>query len=308
MKQIIMMVYLCIMAAGIKAQTDVTVTAITKEMSKGTRPGYKVNIPENTLKDVKNAWENLLRENSKGKLQTVNAETSMIGAVSIQISASPINIYSQLEETNGQVIIYAFFQLTTDSSFVSAASKDRDAGARKYLHDFATRLFKASVQKMADEEMKKLLEAERLLDSRLRDEQKAKMEILMLNCDIKRTEDDNVFIVKEQAFNEQQIARQKDLIERSKGKADEITGKAKGKPESTNSEAQKALDNLTKEKLKLEKDAQKNILDGNLDRDKIKDREKNIERALKDQATQKAVVAAQKQLVDKLLTKLSTIK
>jgi hypothetical protein len=154
---------------------------------------------------------------------------------------------------------------------VSGAIADKDAGVKKYLHDFGTQLFKASVQKMTDDEMKKLLDAEHQLDAKLRDEQRAKMEIIMLNCDIKRREEDNTFIVKEQAYNDQQIARQRDLIEKSKGKVDAITGKAKGKPEGVSAESQRVLDNLLKQKTSLEKEAQKNTLDGTLDRDKIKE-------------------------------------
>ena len=298
---------ICVCHLGVYAQTDVSLTSMTKEMSKGKKPCYKLVIPENNLRDVKSAWEKLLKENSKGKMQTVNAQTSMMGAVTLLISAAPINIYSQMDESNGAVTIYAYFELP-DSSFVSSAIADKDAGVKKYLHDFGTQLFKASVQKMADDEMKKLLDAEHQLDAKLRDEQRAKMEIIMLNCDIKRREEDNAFIVKEQAYNDQQIARQRDLIEKSKGKVDAITGKAKGRPEGVSAESQRVLDNLLKQKTSIEKEAQKNTLDGTLDRDKIKDQEKNIERALKDQVIQKAAVASQKLVVEKLLAKLATIK
>lgn len=304
---VLISVYLFVITNATRAQTQVTVTAITKEMSKGAKPGYKVNIPENSIKDVKPAWEKLLRENSKGKMQNVNAETSMTGAVTLLLSASPINIYSQMEEADGQVIIYAYFELT-EGNFVNSASGDKDAGAQKYLHDFATRLFRASVQKMTDDEMHKLLDAEHTLNNKLHDEQQAKLEIITLNAKIKRAEEQNVFIKKEQEFTDQQIARQQDLIDKSSNKTDEITGKIKGKAEGATQEAQRTLENLQKQKVNLDKDFQRNILDANLDRDKIKDREKNIERAIKEQTTQTEAVKAQKTVVEKLLAKLATIK
>ncbi len=111
------------------------VTEVTKEMSYGNRPGYRILIKDADVKEATKLWEDHIRKNfgaktKKGKGgELVSTEAS--GGV---LGSTKGTIYSTVEKEGNDVVIHAWFDngttfVTSNSSTTAGAAATASLGA-----------------------------------------------------------------------------------------------------------------------------------------------------------------------------------
>ncbi len=151
------------------AQTDpyapkpVVIEDITKAISRGEQPGFRVRIYQAEKKEIDNAWSKVIRNDTKSKVENVNNEFSIIWTNLKDISQKPINVYAIINPYQTYVELNAFFEL--DSVFITKASNETEyLAARKFVRDFAIEKYREALAAEIKTEEKKLSDLEGDLD------------------------------------------------------------------------------------------------------------------------------------------------
>ena len=256
------------------AQKEIIVTEEDKAMNTATKNCYIMIIPQARLKDVTEDWKKMVKKDAKGKMEESNGEIMMIGAISKNISASPLTITSRLVETAEGVQISSWF---SDGDFISTTtSPDKSAAVNKYLHDFGVQQYKLAVKRELDGEEKKSKQLESVYDGYVKDQKKAESNIQNLQKDI-----DNL-------------------------KSDITKEGAKGSNAQTNNNVSK-LD-ADKQKLKSDQKMDKDSRDIEKAKGKIKNEEANITKAQAIQKTAREAADKQNTVTGQVKDKLNNIK
>lgn len=282
---------------AINGVQNITILDGERAFSKGSKPSYQFTIPQAVTKDVEKDWQKYIKIGSKGKVETVNGETFILGAVNKNISPSTFDIYSTIVESKEGVRITAWL-VGPDSAYISNASNtDRNLAVQKYLHSFAVPEYKEAVGKELKAEQDKLKALENDLKTFVKDEEKSNQKI------------------KE---NERSIDRQKNAIKASehdqKNKADQIGAQKKvveqqkAISETAAKDAAKVQKNFEKELKQLEKDHEK--LSKGIDgwEKEIREEGRNIEKSKQNQRLKNDSIEKQKLVVKAVEEKLAAIK
>src|SRR5215471_17728160 len=102
MKAFILILIASMLFNRLAAQSDsnnvvpqpIVIEDITKAMSKGTQPGFKIDIPGAKKKGTVDALTKAMRDESRAKLEEAGNEYIIRGTTIQSISKMPLNIYT----------------------------------------------------------------------------------------------------------------------------------------------------------------------------------------------------------------------
>lgn len=268
-----------------------------RTFSKGSKPSYQFTIPQATTKDVEKDWQKYIKTGSKGKVETVNNETILLGAVSKNISSTTFDIYSTIVEAKEGVRITAWF-VGPDSVYISNTSNtDRNLAVQKYLHDFAVSEYKEAVGKELKVEQDKLKALESDLKSFVKDEEKSNQKIKENERSIDRQKNAIKMSEQDQKNKAEQIGNQKKVVEQQKAISEDAAKSA--------AKTQKGFESELK---KLEKDHEK--LSKEIDKweAEIREEGRNIEKNKQNQRLKNDSIEKQKLVIKAVEEKLAGIK
>ncbi|MDZ4846126.1 MAG: hypothetical protein SH857_11315 [Chitinophagales bacterium] len=136
---------------------------ITKNMSKGMQPGFKIDVHNATKKGITEAVSKVMKEENKSKVVLVNNEYSIMGNIIKSISSKPLNVYIILNEYEDRVEMLTFYEM--DSVFLTKEKNESEyIAARKFTRDYAMRAYQNAVQEKIDAEKDKLKDLQSELD------------------------------------------------------------------------------------------------------------------------------------------------
>lgn len=171
MKSFSHLLFVLLLASNAIAQTGtdpeipkpLVIEDITKAMSKGEQPGFKIDIFEAKKKGVVDALTKTMKEEAKSKLELVNNEYHIPGGVIKSISPDTLNVYFIVNEYEDRAELLVFYE--KDSVFLTKEKNETEfLSARKFTRDFAVKAYKNAVTERIDLENKKLKELESQLE------------------------------------------------------------------------------------------------------------------------------------------------
>lgn len=294
---VLMLATMLFFTNNLSAQKEITVTSVNKQMSRGMQPGYMVNIPEATVKDVSAAYKKQLEDNTKASAKSIDNELVIYGAVNKNFSANPFIIYSKMLETTDGIELTIY--VTEDSlKFIGEDSDpDKVAALKKTLHDFAASQYKMVVNKQLAVENKKLLDLKETLEDQMDDENENLKDIKQNQRNIENYQSKIESNKTQQASKIEQIDKQQKL-------ADGISDKKS--PEYNL--ATKNLKKYQDEKKSLEKESEKYSRSIDDENTEIKELEHKNEDIKKQQATTNQKIEAQDIVVKNMEAVINGIK
>lgn len=194
------------LSGAVSAQVG-SVKDITMAMSQGTQPGFKVLIPEASLKGVERQWEKLMKDYG-AKTSKVSKSDDYVSELALiqTIDDKPITIYANFNETPDGVFVNAFF-IRGNNYLVASEHPQKAIAARGMLKKFAVATALEAVNEKFEEESKKLSKLEKEQGNLEKDKERYEKDIKKAEETIaERTKDieDNV---------EQQSAKKKEISE-----------------------------------------------------------------------------------------------
>lgn len=282
------------------AQETIEVTNIKAMMSKGTQPGYVVEIPQADLKTVQQSWIKKIQEGNKVKVKEINQELVLPGVVKSEFTKDTINFYSLLIQKENTISLNVFVEI--DSSFfepkedkTDLASDKIDNSIKNYTRTFAVEQYRLAVSDELKGEQEALETLEKELEKLEKSEESMKKDNSSRENDIE---------AKEREINEldQQITqKQQDIMTHSTSMLTIISDTEKDAAK----EKQKELE---KEKKDLEKDRSKAKDDISSYKSKIEKNNKDIEESQKRQEEKAEEIIAQNEVIKGVQAKLDSIK
>ncbi|MBK9733288.1 MAG: hypothetical protein IPO83_18710 [Chitinophagaceae bacterium] len=148
MKLPLLILFFSILVGRVTAQSDsitvakpIVIEDITKAMSKGTQPGFRIDIPQVKKKGTVDALAKAMKSENKALLQQVNNEYIVRGTTIQNISPRPLNVYGIVNEYEDHVELLFFYE--QDSTFLSKEKNETEyLSARKYTRDFAVKAYR----------------------------------------------------------------------------------------------------------------------------------------------------------------------
>ncbi len=296
-KKIITATLISALTLGIFAQEVINVEQGPKDMSKGSRNAFTVVIPESKLKKVQKEWNDYIKKGAKGKVEELNGEIVLNGAVNKNISATPFTIYSKFLETPTGVRLTAFISQNDSVEFSSDPSSDKNIASNKYIRDFAVLAYKDVVQDQVDVENDKLSKLKEELADLRKEEDKSIKKISAAKRDISKAELNTATAKSEILTKINQITTQKDVVARLNNSLG-----------NEQKEAEKTLKGLENDKKKLENNIEKMGKDIDKSNEEIRNEERNIDESKRKQSAKERDIDNQKAEVQKAEQKLNNIK
>ena len=303
MKFYTLLLFSLFIAGEIAAQTDsvyvgrpIVVEDISKTMSKGNQPGFKIDVYQAKKTGAVNALTKTIKEENRAKLELVNNEYVVHGAVIKDISSAPMNVYSIVNEYEDHVELLFFYE--KDSAFLSKEKNESEyLSARKFTRDFAVTAYRGAVQEQIDAENKKLKDLESQLQQLTNENDKLKKGISEENQKISSSKEKISSGELDQERVRKQILDQKGVVDQARS----------GTNEELEKEEEKKLKGYENDLSKLEN--QEDGLHKSITNSEANVRE--YERSLTDNETavklKQEEVTSQKDVVNKLQKKLDGI-
>ncbi len=271
---------------------DIKVEAVTRTMSQGEQPGFSVILPQADAKTVEPAWVSTIQ--GKGKIKPVkeNNEWVLRNGIVPQISQDTLTVYARTISTKEGVVLEVFFKNAT--GFIGEDNSLVHPQAEKFVHDFAIKQHKVTIQNQisAAKEVLKTIEKDYSAHSK---------ELDKLNSNITKSKlkiDDNKNAISTNDSDQERVREQ------IQGQKKKVVDAGKLSPEAKKAE-EKNLGTLDKQLSKLMKDKEKllqaNVKNETAIRDAelaIKNKNVEIEAKQKQIADQKGKI---KELEDQLL-------
>lgn len=279
------------------AQSTIAVEQSAQTFSRGEQPSYRVLIPGGKLKDVSNDWNKYLKTKSKGKVEELNGEFVIYGAVNKNVAADGFNVFSKLLETTEGVQLTAWF-MRSDSTFMSWKTDENQSKAvEKYMSDFAAAEYRDVVGTELKGEQKKLDELEKELKGFINDEEKSSKNINESERTIERTKTEIKTNEGDQKLKNDQVTKQKAVVESLKA----TPGDAYKEADKTLKGFENELKKLINENEKMHKQIDKAEKD-------IREERRNIDKSRQDQNAKRADIDKQRAVVKQVQEKLDGIK
>ena len=135
----------------LKAPTKIEVSEVFESMSKGKKPGLKVNVPYGDAATIMKNWKKYMKSFG-GKQRTSSGELFSDNAIIADLSENTVDVYTKVEPFAGGVLMKVFFDL--GGAYVSErVDKGKFNVAANILRDFATNEAARSLQaKLGQEE------------------------------------------------------------------------------------------------------------------------------------------------------------
>ncbi len=267
-----------------------------RSFSKGTQSSFQVDIPGAALKDIDKDWQKYIASGSKSKVELINGELVLNGAVNANISPAPFTIISKLVEIPGFVRITSWFILS-DSMYVSRElNNDQDLATQKFIRDFALEEYRTVVKAELKKEEASLKALEKELDNLIKEEEKAAKKIDENKRAIQRANDNIATGNADIQSIAYKISSQKEMVEKTAA------------DKNANQGAKKTLKELENSKKSLQKGNEneaKSITKMNAE---IRDAERSIADSKEKQKLKTADIEKQKQKTKEVSDKLDGIK
>lgn len=286
------------------AQTDpdpatpkpLVIEDITKTMSKGNQPGFKIDVYEAKKKGAVDALTKAMKEENKAKLELVNNEYTVSGAVIKSISPKPLNVYCIVNEYEDKVELLFFYEM--DSVFLTKEKNETEyLAARKMTRDFAVRAYKGAVQEHIDIENKKLKELESQLEDIYKEHDKLQKNISGEKQKIDNTREK----ISTSELDQERVKKQ---VQEQKAKVSQVKT---GGSETLVKEEEKKLKALEGEVSKLQKQEDGFHKDVTKSESNIREYERNISDNETAAKLKQDEVTKQKEKVNNLQKKLASI-
>lgn len=150
---------------SLSAQKPVQVYEDSLLIGNSVLPAISVNIPEVDYDKALKTWIRDLQSGTKSKVMTENRQMTIFGAKIKELSTNPINVYSKLENFEGELLLTAAFELKKDQYIEKSTGEAEFLKAQNYLKTFSKNLYVDLAKSQADAEEKKLRELQRELSS-----------------------------------------------------------------------------------------------------------------------------------------------
>ena len=292
--KVIFCIALSLISISLFAQETIMVTVDSSTASVAQHT-FSVDIPQTTIKDVKNDWQKHVASGNKGKASFVNEEYIQTGVVNKNISPDPFTMYSKLMETPVGVRLTARLELNYLASSSGVANSNQDLAVQKFLQDFAIDQYRTAVKKELNIEQKKLASLEKDLSKGIKEEEKSTKNMKENDRSNERSEDAI-------STNNRDINNSTDKISDQKG----MVNVTASDPNATKG-AKKTLAELKREKRSLQKqnESQSKKIDNRNKENREEDR--NIQLAQQNNETLKVAIERQKAVVEVVQVKLNNI-
>lgn len=277
----------------IYAQQPIRVYEDSIAYGKNKYPGVIVTIPEANYEKLQKDWKKELETKTKSKVVIENGEWSIFGANVKNLSATPVNIYSKLNNLDSLVELRAAVELKKDV-YVEKQSSEM-LKLETYLKEFAKNQYLETAGSQLNVQEDTLRMLKKMLSDYEKSESKLKENIKSSEKSIKEAED-NI-----SALN----SELETLISEINNQNSQYTSMEEGK---IRDEKGKYIKDLDKRRKKLGNDiesAEHKIKKANKE---IEDAEKEIPEKQTLQEEVKKKISAQELVVQKYEQKLATIK
>lgn len=301
MKQALVLILLLHISL-LKAQTSIepkplVIEDITKAMSKGTQPGFKIEVFEATKKGAAEALTKVMKEENKSKVELVNNEYIVLDNIIKSITTKPLNVYVILNEYEDRVEMLTFYEM--DSVFLSKEKNETEyIAARKFTRDFAVKAYRNAVEGHIDTEEKKLKSLESELDKIHKEHDNLQKKISESKQFIDNTKEKIATSELDQERVRKQVQEQKVSVSQAKTGGNETLVKEEEKKlktfEGDVSKLQKQEDGFHKDITKTESD--------------IRDYERDLSDNENAATIKQGDIDKQKELLNNLAKKLAAIK
>ena len=277
------------------AQQSITVTA-DASTTKTAQQSFSVDIPQTSLKDVKNDWLKYVAVGNKGKATFVNGEYTQTGAVNKNISPNPFTINSKLIETTAGVRLTAWLAQNNISSASGVANSNQDLAVQKFLRDFALTEYRSAVKRELKNEQNKLAALEKDLTGVIKGEEKSTKTMNANERSNERAGDAIATNNSDIKTSTEKISDQKEMVQHTAADPNATKG------------AKKTLAEMESEKKDLQKqnETQNKNIDNRNKETRAEDR--NMQTAQQNHDAKTIAIEKQKEVVAAVQTKLDNIK
>lgn len=166
MKTIVTFLYIAfLLVTGANAQKPIVVIDDSVKFGKGLFPGIIVDIPEANFETVKADWLATIESKTRSGVVEENNEISIFGANIRDISKTPVNIFSNINNLDTMIRLSAVFELKKDVYIEKSTGEDELSKAKNFLKEFAKSQYIEIAKKQLDNEKKLLKEMKKDLES-----------------------------------------------------------------------------------------------------------------------------------------------
>lgn len=274
---------------------NIKVDAVNRTMSQGEQPGFSVVLPKADVKSVEENWAATVQGRSKAKAVKENNEWVIKGIVVPQITQDTLDIYARTISTTEGVVFEAFFK--DKDGFIGSDRSLIHPQAEKFVHDFAIKQHKQTLENQLDAAKEVLKNFEKDYSSLSKDLEKLQSEITKSKLKI----DDNKNKVNTNDADQDRVRSQ---IQSQKQK---VVDAAKLSPEAKKAE-EKNLSTLEKDLSKLIKDKEKLLQDNVKCESSIRDAELEIKNKNVEIEAKQKQIAEQKGKIKELEDQIRSLK
>ncbi len=172
---------------AIFAQQPIRVYEDSISFGKNTYPGVVVTIPEANFEKLQKDWKKELEARTKSKVVIENGEWSIFGANVKNLSPTPVNIYSRLNNQDSLVELMAVVELKKDVYVENQSSEMLKL--QTYLKDFSKNQYLETAGSQLKTEEDTLRQLKKMLSDYEKEESNLKEDIKSSEKSIKEAED-----------------------------------------------------------------------------------------------------------------------
>jgi hypothetical protein len=278
---------------GLFAQQPIQVYEDSISYGKSKYPGVLVTIPEANYEKLQKDWKKELEAKTKSKVVVENGEWSIFGANVKNLSPTPVNIYSKLNNLDSLVELRVAVEMKKDV-FIERQSTEM-LGLQNYLKEFSKNQYLETAGSQLKVEEDTLRQFKKLLSDYEKDESKLKDNIKSAEKSIKE-EEDNISVLNSELETLSSEIDNQNLQLSSMGEG------------ATKDDKAKYIKDLDKKKKKLGNDIESSEKKIRKAKSEIEDAEKEIPEKQSLQEEVKKKIAEQELVVQKYEQKLAVIK
>ncbi len=280
---------------AIKGQQPIVVSEDSVKVGAGSYPGFAVTIPEADYDQTLKNWVKELESGTKSKVVAENGVMSIFGANLKNISPTPVNIYSSLENEDTLSKLLVCIELKKDVYLDQSGGDSQITTTKNFLKEFARTQYTTFIKGEIDREEKVLQELEKELNSLESNKAKAEKNAKNSMFDIQNAEEKLLLQNNELNLLSNRIVEQnREMMALKAGPAKDARA------------AQ--VKTLEKERKKLQKDIGKTEKSIRKAKSTVDDSEKMIPKNENEQNKMKEKIDEQKAVVQKYVDKLNTVK
>ncbi|REJ84878.1 MAG: hypothetical protein DWQ44_08625 [Bacteroidetes bacterium] len=204
----------------IQAQDRLDVSESQEMMSQNMQNGFGISIPKAKIKDVEKAWKKYVKKESKASLKENEGEYSAMSCVIPAVSTDTCNLYTRFNEADNAVRMFAFLEVN-DRFISSSRDSEKTTNFKFWIRNFALEQYREAVEDELKTEKRNLDKMEGDLKSFEKEISSAEDRIRKNNREIERLRSEIETLRKEQAFTNNEILKQKQMLTTFLGSAEQ---------------------------------------------------------------------------------------